>query len=85
MACDVRLRPITFRWSLDNPHHADPTPVIDIRPVPALGILVFADYTTLVAYGRTGLAWKTKRLTWSDLKITETTDAFIEGEFWDIR
>jgi hypothetical protein len=29
--------------------------------------------------------WKTKRLTWDSMEITEVTDAFIKGEFWDIR
>lgn len=61
------------------------TPIIDVQPVRAQGIIVFADYTTLVAYGETGVKWKTKRLAWDSLKITEITDAFIKGEFWDIR
>jgi len=61
------------------------TPIIDVRPVLAQGIIVFADYTTLVAYGQTGMKWKTKRLTWESLRIVEVTDALIRGEFWDIR
>ena len=61
------------------------TPILDVRSIRAQGIIVFADYTTLVAYGQTGMKWKTKRLTWDSLKITEVTDAFIKGEFWDIR
>src|SRR5262245_48546290 len=47
-------------------------------------IIVFADFTNLVAYGKTGLKWRTKRLSWDDLKIIEVTDIFIKGEFWDI-
>jgi len=61
------------------------TPIIDVRPIHAQGIIVFADYTTLVAYGKTGIKWKTKRLTWDSLKITEVTDTLLKGEFWDIR
>lgn len=60
-------------------------PIIDVRPVLAQGIIVFANYTELVAYGSSGLKWRTKRLTWDSLKITEVTDDFIKGEFWDIR
>ena len=60
------------------------TPVIDVRPVLAREIIVFADYTTLVAYGPAGLKWETPRLTWHDLKITAVTDDFIHGEFWDV-
>jgi hypothetical protein len=58
--------------------------IFDVRPIPAHDIIVFADYTNLVAYGKTGLKWRTKRLSWDDLKITEVTDVFINGEFWDI-
>jgi hypothetical protein len=58
-------------------------PITDVRPVAAQGILVFADYTRLVAYGEAGLRWRTKRLTWDDLKITEVQDEFITGEGWD--
>jgi hypothetical protein len=61
------------------------TPIIDVRSVRAQGLIVFATYTNLVAYGRTGLKWRTKRLSWDNLKITEVTDTFIKGEFWDIR
>jgi len=61
------------------------TPIIDVRTVFAQGIIVFADYTTLVAYGPAGVKWQTKRLTWDSLKITEVTDTTIKGEFWDIR
>ncbi len=61
------------------------TPIIDVRLVRAQGIIVFANFTELVAYGSAGIKWRTKRLTWDSLKITEVTDTFIKGEFWDIR
>jgi len=61
------------------------TPIIDVRPIPAQGIIVFAEFTRLVAYGESGIKWRTKSLTWDNLKITEVTDTFIKGEFWDIR
>ena len=60
------------------------TPIIEVHPIQAQEIIVFAEFTRLVAYGRTGLKWKTKRLTWDSLKIIEVTDTFIKGEFWDI-
>ncbi len=61
------------------------TPIIDVRPIRAQRIIVFADHTTLIGYGETGIKWKTERLTWDNLRIIEVTDAFIKGEFWDIR
>jgi hypothetical protein len=60
-------------------------PIIDVRSISAHGIIVFANFTELVAYGSAGVHWRTKRLTWDSLNITEVTDAFIKGEFWDIR
>jgi len=61
------------------------TPIIDVRSILIHRVIVFANFTELVAYGQTGTKWRTKRLTWDSLKITEVTDAFIKGEFWDIR
>ncbi len=61
------------------------TPIIDVRPILAHEIVVFAEFTRLVAYGRAGIKWQTKRLSWDNLKITEVTDTSINGEFWDIR
>jgi hypothetical protein len=54
-------------------------PILDVRPVQARGILVFADYTDLMAYGETGLKWRSRLVT-DYLKITEITDRLIRGE-----
>jgi hypothetical protein len=59
-------------------------PVVDVRPVGAHGIIVFADFTRLWAYGPTGLKWKTSRLAWDGLEITEITSTSIVGVFWDV-
>jgi hypothetical protein len=59
-------------------------PIIDVRPIHTQGIIVFAEFTRLVAYGPAGLKWKTKRLSWDNLKIIEVTNTSIKGEFWDI-
>jgi hypothetical protein len=61
------------------------TPVTEVRAISAQGIIVFATFTDLVAYGRAGIKWRTKRLSWDNLKITDATDKLIKGEFWDIR
>jgi hypothetical protein len=71
----------------DDPSAWEPVaanPVIDVRPILRRGLLVFAEHTRLFAYGPTGLAWRTKQLTWDDLVITEVTDDSIRGEFWDV-
>jgi hypothetical protein len=60
-------------------------PIIDVRPVRAAGLIIFADFTKLIAYGYEGFKWQTEQLSWDDLRITEVTDTYISGEFWDIR
>ena len=60
-------------------------PVIDVRCIVKHGIIVFATFTELVAYGSSGLKWRTKRLTWDSLKVVEVTDDLLKGEYWDIR
>ncbi len=72
--------------SADDPTSWEPvkaTPVLDVRPVRAQRLLVFADYTEPMAYGEAGLRWRTGRLAWDGLTITEVTDKSIRGEFWD--
>ncbi|RKI73416.1 hypothetical protein D7X55_05290 [Corallococcus sp. AB049A] len=60
-------------------------PVTDVRVAPSAGIVVFADFTELVAYGAEGLRWRTKRLAWDGLKIVQVTERSIIGEYWDMR
>jgi hypothetical protein len=61
------------------------TPIIDARAVPDLGIALFACHTKLVAYSGDGMAWQTKRLSWSGLKIVGIDHGTLLGEYWDIR
>jgi hypothetical protein len=59
-------------------------PVIDVRSIPGADLVVFADYTGLVAYGEQGLRWRTKRLTWNNMKIVAVTTDRIVGEYDDL-
>jgi hypothetical protein len=58
-------------------------PVLDVRPVPEQRLLVFADFIRLAAYGTNGLAWRSPRLCWDDLKITKLTSETVEGTGYD--
>lgn len=60
-------------------------PILDIVPVAARKIVVFANYTELVAYGESGPVWVTDRLSWDGLKLTRINNDYIEGEVWDPR
>ena len=60
-------------------------PVLDVIPVAARKIVVFANYTELIAYGESGPVWVTDRLSWEGIKLTRVTNNHIEGEVWDPR
>ena len=44
-------------------------PICDVLVVPDHELGVFADLTNLIAYGREGIAWRSRRLALDDLKI----------------
>ena len=60
-------------------------PVLDVVPVAARKIVVFANHTELIAYGKSGPVWVTDRLSWEGIKLTRVTADHIEGEVWDPR
>jgi hypothetical protein len=70
---------------VDSPESGEPVrcaPVTDIRPMEERQLLLFADFTRLVAYGRNGVAWRIPRLSWDGLKITAVgRDSSVVG--WD--
>src|SRR6266851_4256508 len=56
----------------DDPEHWDKipiVPVLDIRLFPERGLVVFSDFTRLMAYRNNALAWQSPRVCWDDLKI----------------
>jgi hypothetical protein len=44
-------------------------PVTGVQTVKDHGMILFADDTTITAYGRKGVIWSSERLCWDDLKI----------------
>lgn len=61
------------------------SPVVDVRRVPSKDLIVFADFTQLVAYDQNGPRWATERLSWDGFKILEVSESTLVGEYWDIR
>ena len=60
-------------------------PILDVIPVASRRIVVFANYTELVAYGEAGPVWVSDRLSWDGITITAVTHEYIEGKVWDPR
>jgi hypothetical protein len=58
-------------------------PILDVRDIVEKRLLVFADFTSIAAYGVNGLLWTTERLVTDDLKITEVTAEYIKCVGWD--
>jgi hypothetical protein len=74
--------------SSNNPEvwqEVEAIPVMDVRAINYQKIIVFADYTELVAYDEAGIKWITERLAFDSFIITEVTDFTLKGDFWDIR
>jgi hypothetical protein len=58
-------------------------PVLDVRPVLARSLLVFVDFTSILAYGRTGVAWRTGQISSDGLEVKEITSRYIRGLAFD--
>lgn len=54
-------------------------PVLDVRSVPEHGLLVFADFIRLAAYGGSKWVWQTPRLCWDELTIRNIDSETVEG------
>jgi hypothetical protein len=58
-------------------------PVVDLRVLPQQGLMLFAGFTSITAFGNSGLAWTTERLTWEGLTIMEIDEDRLLGHGWD--
>lgn len=60
-------------------------PVVEVLPVADAGLLIFASFHTLAAYGSEGKRWKTQKLTSEGLRLGEVADGKLHGWGWDMR
>lgn len=58
-------------------------PAITAIPVLSRGLMLFHDYTEIVAYDEQGLAWETSRISWDGIEIDEISDNTVLGRGWD--
>lgn len=58
-------------------------PITTVRPAPEYGIIVLADYTKIAAFNAEGMIWKTDRISFDGIVITNIDSGYIEGEAWD--
>lgn len=59
------------------------TPIKRVIPIVDRRILVFVDFSRIVAYGAAGFLWLTPDLSWDGLEITDIGTDVILGTGWD--
>lgn len=57
-------------------------PVRQVLPIPSHNLLVFGDFTDVVALGPDGVKWVSDRLAWDELKILDAQDASLHLSVW---
>jgi hypothetical protein len=59
-------------------------PVVEVRPIPALKLLLLIGFTTITALGTDGQLWTTERLSWEGLSIRDVQGTVLHGMGWDL-
>lgn len=59
-------------------------PVLEIRPVPEQGLLLFVGHHSILAWGATGKVWQSEKLTSEGLTITTIDGQLLRGQGWDM-
>lgn len=66
------------RW-----HEVTEWPVMRALPVPDANLLIFAGYTHICAWGASGLAWRSARLSYDEIKIIGIDGTRLQGKGWE--
>ncbi|GGA65359.1 hypothetical protein GCM10011507_16160 [Edaphobacter acidisoli] len=78
-----------YAYILDTAHpdrstHIPQKPVVEVRPLPTHGLLLFIGFHTIVAWGDHDQAWHSARLTWEGLRITTIEADTLHGLGWNM-
>lgn len=60
-------------------------PVLETRPLPEHGLLLFVGHHSMLAWSVKGKAWQTARLSSEGVTITEVDGDVLRGVGWDLR
>ena len=63
----------------------DAAPILNVKVSEALQIIVFADYTGLIAYNNDGIVWRSVQLVYDGFKIISVKDSILIGTYFDPR
>jgi len=59
-------------------------PVLEVRPVPEQGLLLFVGHLSILAWSTNGQAWQSERLTSEGLTIASIEGHILHGQGWDM-
>jgi hypothetical protein len=59
-------------------------PVLELRPLPAQGLLLYIGHHSILAWGRDGQAWQSVRLSSEGLTITAIEGSILHGVGWNL-
>jgi hypothetical protein len=59
-------------------------PVTEVRVIGEADLLLFASFHTVLAWGRDGLAWQSRRLSWEGVRLGAVQDGRLQGWGWDM-
>jgi hypothetical protein len=65
--------------------HLSLKPVLDVLVLPKQGLLVFAGFHSLMAWGADGRAWETARLSWEGLRMGAVEGDTLHGFGWNMQ
>jgi hypothetical protein len=68
----------------DQFHQIPYRPVLEIRPIVEQELLLFSSHHSLLAWGRTGIAWQTGRLSTEGVEILSIAGDVLRGRGWDM-
>lgn len=66
-------------------HQVGYRPVTQVRPLVEAGLLIFASFRSIEAWGAGGRLWQTARLSWEGVRLGETSATELKGWGWDLR
>jgi hypothetical protein len=59
-------------------------PVLEVRPLPAQGLLLFVGHHAILAWGGSGLAWQSEKLSDEGVTISDVESGVLRGQGWDL-
>jgi hypothetical protein len=66
-------------------HQVGYRPVTQVRPLAQTGLLIFASFRSIEAWGAGGRLWQTARLSWEGVRLGQASATELQGWGWDLR